>query len=401
MIFKKKTKTIQNIDKTNKDNIILSKNNKLDYCDSLLIIGGTGTGKTHSYIEPNLTNESLNKTNFVVVDPNGELYEKTHKKMEELGYKVLQFNPNNSSESIKYSPFGYCNNDKDIYELANHLYDNISSDMGYDSFFTNYEKHMLQLIMLYMYKTYNYSQYLQLKQIAGHINDFLDEDKRKNFENLYNSCKKDDKDVLFVTEYDFIKKNSQETITNTALSLFSKLVYFEDFKIQEVTSENNYDLTKLFNEKSIIYIYFDIQDTSYNFLSRMFLTECIKNVYKRQNIDKNLSFYTRFIMDEFINIGNIEKSLPDLKKYLSIARSKNVIFEISVMDLEQLIDIYGPEFIKNFSNILFFGSMNLKTVDFIAQKTNFSQKEISDIQGKQKALIIKEGEELILDDKVL
>ena len=154
MIFKKKIKTVQDVDKISKDNIILSKNNELDYCNSLLIIGGTGTGKTHSYIEPNLTNESLNKTNFVVVDPNGELYRKTHEKMEELGYKVLQFNPNNSNKSIKYSPFGYCNNDEDVYELANCLYDNISSDMGCDLFFTDCEKHMLRLIMLYMYKKF-------------------------------------------------------------------------------------------------------------------------------------------------------------------------------------------------------------------------------------------------------
>ncbi len=336
-----------------------------------LIIGSAGSGKTRYFIKPNILNKPEN-TSMVVVDLKGLLWEETHEEMEKAGYKVFQLNVKDGKNTIKFNPLNYCKTEEDVALFSDRLYNTITKNTATnEDFWTKSERELLRLIIIYLYIWKNEGSAFCLSDIYDYLisSDITGVD-RKKYENIYNSIKKSKPDSFFARAYENIFRLDVNTIEQVVNGTGAAIQRIAGSVTRTVTDTKGQDLHDMFLTKTIVYVYYDTVDISYDFLTSLFITECIKEVFSDRNTRKQQT-HVRFVLDEFVRLGNFKLECPEFINYLSEAEFYNASFDLVIQSIDSLSWIYRgdvwEEIISKMGIFLVLGTYDELTNEYISE----------------------------------
>lgn len=327
---------------------------------NVLVVGGSGAGKSACYIKPNIL-QCLGS--YVITDPKGELYRETSGYLKANGYEVKALNLVNPEYSDRYNPLSHIVDHQSVDILASTIVEGAKKGAkSNDPFWDDTAQMLLKAAIYYVISVLpeeeqNISSCLNLIR-AGGADDkvfkrlFLDELKpehpgRKEYENFSTSADK--------------------TMQSIVISTISKISTFDTPAMQRITTSNNFDFDELGKKKMAIYVITSTSDSTYDFISAMFFSQMLQKLFIQA--DRNggrLENQVYFLLDEFANIGQI----PDFEKKLSVTRSMGISISIVVQALDQLETLYKDQYetiIGNCDTHLFLGSQSIKTCEYFSK----------------------------------
>lgn len=405
----------------NKKGFILSRDHylgtdqrKVKVNKNILVIGGSGTGKSACFVKPNI----LQKLgSYVITDPKGELYRDTSKYLEEAGWKIKVLNLVDTEYSNRYNPLMNIHDYSDVDIIAHTIVSGGSQESGKssDPFWDNTAKMLLKACIYYVISVLpeeerNLSSCLNIVR-AGGSDETL-------FDKLFVSELKPDHPGR--KEYEGIRVGADKTKQSIAISLVSKLSHFDSPNMQRLTTTNDISFEDLAKEKTAIYVISPDSHTTYNYILTIFYAQLLQRLY---NIaDKSggaLKEPVYVLLDEFANIGKI----PDFNQKLSTSRSRGISMSIIVQSLDQLIDLYKDLYENIMSNCdtqIFLGSQSIKTCEYISKslgqqtliygsksrsrdKDNWRTQGVSESEQRQgrELMTVDELKRMPLDDQII
>lgn len=288
---------------------------------NMMILGGSGTGKSRFFVKPNLLQCN---SSFVVTDPSGELLKSCGKMLERNGYKIKVFNVDDMSHSSNYNPFHYLKDlnsdnsddydENSVIKMINVFMMNTKQEgsSGGDQFWDDSTRLLLSAVTFLILETFppegqNFATILEIIHKA-HIED--DEGgggkKFSEFDGLFEERRLEDDKALSVQYYDEFRQAAGKTMQSILISTTTKLQHFKLEKVRNLTAGDNIHLEELGDEKQALFIIIPSTDTTYNFLAAMMYTQLFDTLYSRamkkyENAGGHLKVHVQFILDEFAN----------------------------------------------------------------------------------------------------
>ena len=348
--------------------ILLAKNNYLPLDKrgntNVLIVGGSGSGKSTSYVFPNAYQKL---GSYVFTDPKGEIYDTTAGFLKKNGYNIKVLNLVNPVRSDGYNPLAHIRSTIDVDIIAHTIVTGQDEGAGggsKDPYWDNTAEMLLKSLIYYLTSTrppeeQNLVSCAELVRAAdseggsGKLNELMselpmDHPARTNYKNIANA--------------------SDKTFGNILSTLQSKLGKFDSKEIADVTSTDTIDFEQIGTEKTAVYVMSSDTHSTYNFLLTIFFAQMIQQLY--DFADKNggkLKVPVYFLCDEFANIGQI----PDFDKKISTSRSRGISFSVILQNLDQLEAVYKESYetiIGNCDTHVFLGSNSFKTVEYFSKQ---------------------------------
>ena len=347
--------------------IILAENNYLPTDKrgnvNVLVVGGSGSGKSASYSIPNAT-QMLGS--YVFTDPKGELYDKTAGFLQKNGYDIKVLNLVNPENSEGYNPLMHITNEVDVDVIAHTIVKGQQGEAGgSDPFWDDTAEMLLKALIYYLLATrppeeQNLASCAELVRAAnsnGGSNLLTD---------LMNELPYDHPARM---NYKSIEIASDKTYSSILSTLQSKLGKFDSKEIAEVTSTNTINFEDIATRKTAVYVISSDTHTAYNFLLTIFFSQMIQQLYNfaDRNPNGELKVPVFFILDEFANIGQI----PDFDKKISTSRSRKISFSVILQNLDQLKAIYDKSYetiIGNCDTHVFLGSNSAETCKYFSEQ---------------------------------
>ncbi len=367
---------------------------------NMLVIGGSGSGKTRFFVKPNLMQHN---TSYVVTDPKGELLRSTATMLKEEGYDIKVFNLIDMKHSNTYNPFEYINPrtpDTDIEKLIKNLIKNTTPPKAgtNDPFWENAETVLLKAIMCYLYheapkEEQNFEMVMELLRAAEIKEE--DEDYESVLDILFKELEKEKPNHIAVQEYHTFKSGAGKTTKSILISLGVRLSPFNLKDIRNLTRTDNIDLTSIGDKKTALFVVIPDSDSTFNFLVAMLYSQLFDKLYYRADFENNgrLDYHVRFMLDEFANIGEI----PDFEKKVATMRSREISASIIIQNLAQLKTMYKDSWESitgNCDTILFLGGKEQSTLEYISKaigKTTIETKTTGLSRGRQGSSSINYG----------
>lgn len=329
---------------------------------NILVFGGSGTGKTASYIKPNI----LQKLgSYVITDPKGELYRETSGYLKANGYNVRVLDLVDPEYSNRYNPLAHIRDYSDVDIIAHTIVSGGEGDGGgksADPFWDNTAKMLLKACIYYVISVLpeeerNLSSCLNIVRAGG-----ADE---SIFDRLFVGELKPDHPGR--KEYEGIRVGADKTKQSIAISLVSKLSHFDSPNMQRLTTSNDIDFEELGERKTAIYVISPDSHSTYNYILTIFYGQLLQRLYAlADRCGGALHQPVYLLLDEFANIGKI----PDFNQKLSTSRSRLISMSIIVQSLDQLVDLYKDlheNIIANCDTQLFLGSQSIKTCEYFSK----------------------------------
>jgi len=351
------------------EGFILSKNHflgtdpkKVKVNKNILVFGGSGTGKTASYIKPNIL-QMLGS--YVITDPKGELYRETSGYLKANGYDVKVFDLVDPAYSNRYNPLAHIRDYSDVDIIAHTIVAGGEGDGGgksSDPFWDNTAKMLLKACIYYVISVLpeeerNLSSCLNIVRAGG-----ADE---TVFDRLFVGELKPDHPGR--KEYEGIRVGADKTKQSIAISLVSKLSHFDSPSMQMLTTTNDIDFEQLGEKKTALYVISPDSHSTYNYILTIFYGQLLQRLYAlADRCGGALHQPVYLLLDEFANIGKI----PDFNQKLSTSRSRLISMSIIVQSLDQLVDLYKDlheNIIANCDTQLFLGSQSIKTCEYFSK----------------------------------
>src|SRR5690625_2715835 len=351
------------------------KNPKYARNKNVLVIGGSGSGKTRFYVKPNLMQMH---SSYVVTDPKGTLVLECGKMLYENGYDIKILNTINFKKSMKYNPFAYLRSEKDILKLVQTIIANTKGDgeKAGEDFWVKAEKLYYTALIGYIYyeapeEEQNFTTLLAMIDAS----EVREED--ENFKNavdyMFEALEEKNPDHFAVKQYRKYKLAAGKTAKSILISCGARLAPFDIKELRDLMSEDEMELDILGDRKTALFVIISDTDDTFNFVvslmySQMFNLLCDKadDVYGGR-----LPIHVRCLLDEFANIGLI----PKFEKLIATIRSKEISACIVLQAQSQLKAIYKD----NADTII----GNCDTTLFLGGKENGTLKEISETLGKE------------------
>ncbi len=323
--------------------------------------GGSGAGKSASYVIPNAL-QLLGS--YVFTDPKGELYDKTAGYFKEKGYDVKVLNLVNPENSDGYNPLAHIKSEIDVDIIANTIMKGQSDVNSSDPYWDNMAEMLLKSLIYFLkavrppeeQNLASCSEMVRAANTSGGGNKLTE-----LMEMLpYGHPARDN--------YRSIEIAPEKTYSSILSTLQSKLGKFDSKEIAEVTSTNSINFEDIGARRTVVYVISSDTHTAYDFLLTIFFSQMIQQLY--DFADKNggaLPMPTYFILDEFANIGHI----PDFDKKISTSRSRKISFSVILQNLDQLEAVYEKAhetIIGNCDTHLFLGSNSQKTVEYFSKQ---------------------------------
>ena len=333
-----------------KDNVILTQTERLmmnsrpkrpKYArnKNVLVVGGSGSGKTRFFLIPNLLQMH---SSYVVTDPKGDVVINTGKTLLRHGYKVKIFNTINFSKSQHYNPFAYIRSDNDILKLVNTLIANTKGDgKAGDEFWQKAETLLYCALIGYIHyeapeEEQNFNTLLEFLNASDVRED--DEDYENPVDMMMNELGKKNPKHFAVRQYKKYKLAAGKTAKSILVSCGARLAPFDLDQVREITMYDELELDTLGDRKTALFLVMSDTDPTFNFLismiySQLFNLLCDKayNVYKGR-----LPVHVRCLIDETANIGQI----PNLEKLVATIRSREISACLFLQAKSQLKAIY-------------------------------------------------------------
>ena len=373
------------------DNIILTKTERLMMSNrppdpknarnkNVLVIGGSGSGKTRFYVKPNLMQcfpTSDYPTSFVVTDPKGTLVLETGQMFQRAGYRVKILNTINFSKSMKYNPFVYIHSEKDVLKLVNTLIANTKGEgeKSAEDFWVKSERLFYTALIGYIWyeapaEEMNFTTLLEMINASEACED--DPDFQSPVDLMFERLEQKDPDHFAVRQYKKFLLSAGKTRSSILISCGARLAPFDIREVRELMEDDEMELDTIGDEKTVLFLIMSDTDTTFNFILAMLQSQLINLLCDRAD-DKyggRLPVHVRLILDEFANIGQI----PNFDKLIATIRSREISASIILQSQSQLKAIY-----KDAAEII---SDNCDSVLFLSGRGK-NAKEISDALGKE------------------
>ena len=374
------------IDKNFYDNILLTqterltmnsrpKNPKFARNKNVLVIGGSGSGKTRFFVKPNLMQMT---TSYCVTDPKGTILVECGKMLQKGGYKIRSLNTINFKKSMHYNPFAYIRSEKDILKLVNVIIANTKGDgeKSGEDFWVKAERLLYCALIGYIYyeapeEEKNFITLLDLINASEARED--DENYKSPVDMLFDRLAEREPEHFAVKQYVKFKQAAGKTLKSILISCGARLAPFDIKELRDLMEYDELELDTLGDEKTALFVIISDTDDTFNFVvaimySQLFNLLCDKadNEYGGR-----LPVHVRCLLDEFSNIGQI----PKFEKLIATIRSREISACIILQVQSQLKAIYKD----NADTII----GNCDTTLFLGGKEKSTLKELSETLGKE------------------
>lgn len=385
------------------------KNPKYARNKNVLVIGGSGSGKTRFYVKPNLMQMH---SSYVVTDPKGTLVLECGKMLYENGYNIKILNTINFKKSMKYNPFAYLRSEKDILKLVQTIIANTKGDgeKAGEDFWVKAEKLYYAALIGYIYyeapeEEKNFKTLLDMIDASEVRED--DETYMNPIDRLFEALEKKDPSHFAVKQYKKYKLAAGKTAKSILISCGARLAPFDIRELRELMSEDELELDKIGDRKTALFVIISDTDDTFNFVvsimySQLFNLLCDKadDVYGGR-----LPVHVRCLLDEFANIGLI----PKFEKLIATIRSREISASIILQAQSQLKAIYkdhADTIVGNCDSTLFLGGKEKTTVKELSEtlgKETIDLYNTSETRSNQKSFGLnyqKTGKELMSQDEI-
>ena len=365
-------------DKNSSSNIILTQNMRLGLNAkkhrrnlNVLVVGGSGAGKTRFYAKPNLMQCN---TSFIVADPKGEMLRSIAPLLIEKGYDIKVFNLIEPENSDGYNPFVYIHKDEDVIRLISNLIQNTTPKNAQqnDPFWEKSEISLDSALMLYLLheappEEQTFEMLMFLIENAATVED--DEDGYQSpVDILFNGLEEEKPEHIAVKQYKIFKQASGKTAKSILISAAVRLAAFNLPEIAKMTSYDNFDIGSLGERKRAIFCVIPDNDNSFNYLVGMLYTQAFQALYF--NADSNhggeLPVPVHIVMDEFANVA-----LPDnFERILATMRSRRISVSIIIQNMAQLKALFKDSWENitgNCDTLLYLGGNEQSTHEYISK----------------------------------
>ena len=330
---------------------------------NVLIVGGSGSGKSSSYTIPN-AHQLLGS--YIFTDPKGEIYDKTAGYLKKNGYDIKLLNLVNPKSSDSYNPLAHIHSEIDVDVIASTVVKGQKKEGSstQDPFWDNMSELLLKALIYYL-KSARPEEEQNLASCAEMVRA-ANNNGATNI--LSEEIHKLPYDHPAVMNFKSVELASDKTYSSILSSLQSALGKFDSPDIADVTSTNTINFDDIAQKKTALYVVSSDTHTAYDFLLTIFFSQLIQQLY--DYADKHggkLSVPCYFILDEFANIGQI----PDFDKKISTSRSRGISFSVILQNLDQLKAIYEKSYetiIGNCDTHVFLGSNSFATVEYFSKE---------------------------------
>ena len=355
---------------------------------NVLIIGGSGSGKTRFFLKPNLM-QCTSKTypvSFVVTDPKGDIVIDAGKLLQRNGYRIKIFNTINFKKSMHYNPFAYIHSEKDILKLVTTLISNTKGEQkGGDEFWTKAETLLYCALIGYIHyeapaEEQNFSTLIEFINAMEVRED--DEEFQNPVDLMFEELAQKNPNHFAVRQYAKYKLAAGKTAKSILVSCGARLAVFDIAEVRDVTAYDELELDTLGDQKTALFLIMSDTDDSFNFLISMCYTQLFNLLCEKADdvYGGRLPVHVRCLIDECANIGQI----PKLEKLMATIRSREISACLVLQAQSQLKAIYKD----NADTII----GNCDCSIFLGGKEPTTLKELSASLGKETIDTFNTGE---------
>ena len=378
---------------------------------NVLIIGGSGSGKTRFYVKPNLMQMPPN-VSYVVTDPKGTILIETGKMLVDGGYKIKVLNTINFNKSMHYNPFHYIRNERDILKLVNTIIANTKGegDKSGEDFWVKAERlYYCALIGFIWYEAppeeQNFSTLLEFINASEARED--DEEFKNGVDLLFEELEAEEPNHFAVRQYKKYKLAAGKTAKSILISCGARLAPFDIQELRELMSYDEMELDMLGDQQTAMFVIISDTDDTFNFVVAIMYTQLFNLLCDKADDEHGgrLPYHVRLLLDEFANIGQI----PKFDKLIATIRSREISASIILQSQSQLKSIYkdaAETIICNCDTTLFLGgkeSSTLKEISETLGKETIDLFNTSDTRGQSRSYGLnyqKTGKELMSKDEL-
>ena len=342
---------------------------------NVLVIGGSGSGKTRFFIKPNLMQctSKAYPTSFVVTDPKGSVVVECGKLLRRKGYRIKILNTINFRKSMHYNPFAYIHSEKDVLKLVTTLIANTKGEgkSGGDDFWLKAETLLYTALIAYIHyeapeTEQNFSTLLSFINAMEVRED--DPDFQNEVDKLFAKLEKKDENHFAVRQFKKYKLAAGKTAKSILVSCGARLAPFDIAELREITAYDEMELDTLGDRKTALFIIISDTDDTFNFLVSMAYTQLFNLLCEKADdvYGGRLPVHVRCLIDECANIGQI----PKLEKLMATIRSREISACLVLQAQSQLKALYkdnADTIVGNCDSSLFLGGKEPTTLRELSQ----------------------------------
>lgn len=351
---------------------------------NILVIGGSGSGKTRFFVKPNLLQMH---SSYVVTDPKGTVLLEVGKALKEGGYAIKVLNTINFKKSMHYNPLAYIRSEKDILKLVNTIIANTKGEgnQSGEDFWVKAERLYYSALIGYIWYEAPESE-KNLNTLIEMINASEAREDNESFENpidlLFKELEAENPEHFAVRQYKKYKLAAGKTAKSILISCGARLAPFDIKELRDLTEYDELQLDTLGDKKTALFVIISDTDDTFNFIVSIMYTQLFNLLCDKADDEYGgrLPVHVRCILDEFSNIGQI----PKFEKLIATIRSREISAAIILQAQSQLKAIYKD----NADTIV----GNCDTMLFLGGKEKTTLKEISEILGKETIDLYNTGE---------
>lgn len=344
---------------------------------NVIIIGGSGSGKTRFYVKPNLM-QMGKKISYVVTDPKGTILVECGKMLSKEGYRIKVLNTINFKKSMHYNPFHYIRSEKDILKLVNTIIANTKGEgeKSTEDFWVKAEKLLYSALIGYIWyeapeEEQNFSTLLEFINASETRED--DEEFKNAVDELFEELEAENPEHFAVRQYVKYKLAAGKTAKSILISCGARLAPFDIKELRDLMEYDEMELDMLGDQRTAMFVIISDTDDTFNFVVAIMYTQLFNLLCDKADDEHGgrLPYHVRILADEFANIGQI----PKFDKLIATIRSREISASIILQSRSQLKTIYkdAAETIEG----------NCDTMLFLGGKESSTLKEISEILGKE------------------
>ena len=401
------------------DNIILTKTERLMMSNrppdpknarnkNVLVVGGSGSGKTRFWLKPNLLQCH---SSYVVTDPKGSIVVECGNALLKNGYKLKILNTINFKKSMHYNPFAYVHSEKDILKLVTTLMTNTKGEgSGGDPFWEKSERLLLTALIAYLHyeapvEEQNFATLLEMLNTMQVLED--DEEYQNPVDLLFEELAKKKPNSFAGRQYKLYKLAAGKTAKSILISCGARLAPFDIQELRDLTMYDELELDKLGDRKTALFLIMSDTDSTFNFLISMVYTQLFNLLCDKADdvYGGKLPIHVRCLIDECANIGQI----PQLEKLVATIRSREISACLVLQARSQLKAIYkdnADTIVGNMDSQIFLGGSEpttLKDLSEMLGKETIDAFNTSDTRGNSPSYgttFQKMGHELLSRDEL-
>lgn len=376
---------------------------------NVLVIGGSGSGKTRFYVKPNLMQMH---SSYCVTDPKGTIVLECGKMLEDNGYEIKILNTINFKKSMKYNPFAYLRSEKDILKLVQTIIANTKGEgeKSGEDFWVKAEKLYYTALIGYIFyeaprEEKNFATLLDMIDASEVRED--DETYMNPIDRLFEALERKEPTHFAVKQYKKYKLAAGKTAKSILISCGARLAPFDIRELRDLMSEDELELDTLGDRKTALFVIISDTDDTFNFVVSIMYSQLFNLLCDKADDEYGgrLPVHVRCLLDEFANIGLI----PKFEKLIATIRSREISASIILQAQSQLKAIYkdnADTIVGNCDSTLFLGGKEKTTLKELSEtlgKETIDLYNTSETRSNQKSFGLnyqKTGKELMSQDEI-